>query len=292
MGKEFNKESFSYLDEEGLLFSKEDREKTWNKIKRNNNKKRTKNSMLMLFGKRYVTPIVGTLMVLLLAIGVLLPTLFSGNDLRMQGENDHQKSQSESISFSVLLIGEEPISHRNTLNILLTYNSGNNSIKLVPIPHDVYVNLYNSEGEMIGEDKLTHTLAYDSEPESVLITVSDLFNIPIDYYAVFPSEDMYQILEISDQEKSTYHDQDIVDLVKERLTFSEIKSIISENKTNMTEDIYNRFQMDENRPQAIQVLNLVEGIEEKYIDDVYYLDINQSVLNMTSQTLKQHLGKQ
>jgi hypothetical protein len=294
MANKFNKDLFSYLDEEGLVFTKEDRAETFNKIQKMNCKKQNKSTNLNYFGKRHVGPIIGTVMALILAFGVLLPTLYSGNELSQENPNNQQASQQENISFSALLLGVDSTNHRSSINILLTYNSGDKSINLVSIPRDTYVEVFNSEGKMTGKDKLLNTYALNSNPESVLTTVSNLFDISIDYYSVIPIEEIYGVLGISDSdEKDKIIQRNYIgDLFKERLPFSQFKNLIEKNKTNIPNVILNQFQMEDNYSESIQVINMEKGLKEKFINGFYYVEINHNLLEETSKTLKQHLAEE
>lgn len=295
MDNKFKKELFSYLEEEDLTFNKEDRIETFKKIQQNNNEKQNKNTTFFRIGKRYVGPILGTVMVFLLAIGLLLPNLYSGNEISQENPNKQQASQQEDFSFSALIMGEDSSDnsiHRSTINILLTYNSSDNSMKLVQIPRDTHVEIFNSEGKMIGEDKLMNAFALNSTPKPVLTTVSNLFDISIDYFSVIPEEDIYAGLGINkaDIKVNSIQLNEMGDLIKERLSFSQIKNLIEESETNIPSDIFNQFQMEDSNSESIQVIDMEKGIQETFINGNYYVEINQSLLETTSNTLKQHLG--
>ncbi|PAV29309.1 hypothetical protein CIL05_13010 [Virgibacillus profundi] len=289
MDNKFNKQNSSFLDDDDLTFTKEDRTETFKKIQENNNKKQ--NNTFFLIGKRYVAPILGTVMVLILAVGLLLPNLYSGSEISQDNPDKQQASQQEGISFSALLLGEESydINNRSTINILLTYNSGDNSMKLVPIPRDTLVKIFNSDGEGIREDKLTHASALNSTPEPVVTTVSNLFDISIDYYSVIPEEDIYTELGISKDEArdNRYTINEIGDFIKERLSFSQIKKLLEESDTNIPSDMLN--QMKNNNSESIQVIDMEKGVTET-INGIYYWKVNQNLLEKTSTTLKQHLN--
>lgn len=294
----FNKEFPSFEDDHDLTFTKDDRIETFKKIQENYHGKQDNGSTFFRIGKRYVGPISGTVMVLILAIGLLLPNLYSGNEIGQENPNKQQASKQEDYSFSALIMGEdssEDSNHRSTINILLTYNNNNdNSMKLVPIPRDTYVKIYNSEGKIIGEDKLTNASALNyPNPEPTLTTVSELFtDISIDYYAVIPEGDIYGELGISKDEarNNQFTINEIGYLMKERLSYSQIRNLLEESETNIPSEIINQFQMEESNAESIQVIDMEKGIEETFINGIYYVEINENILETTSNTLKQHLG--
>ncbi|WP_085994199.1 LCP family protein [Oceanobacillus senegalensis] len=292
-----NKEFPSFEDDHDLTFTKDDRIETFKKIQENYNGKQDNGSTFFRIGKRYVGPILGTVLVLILAIGLLLPNLYSGNEMSQENPSKQQASTQEDFSFSALIMGEDSSddsNHRSTINILLTYNNNDNSVKLVPIPRDTYVKIYDSEGKIIGEDKLAHASALNyPNPQAVLTTVSDLFtDISIDYYAVIPEGDIYGELGISKNEarNNPFTTNEIGYLMKERLSFSQIKNLLEESETNIPGEIINQFQMEEGNAESIQVIDMEKGIEETFINGIYYVEINEGLLETISNTLKQHLG--
>ncbi|WP_010648761.1 LCP family protein [Oceanobacillus massiliensis] len=291
MDNKSNKELFSYLEKEDLTFTKEDRIDTFKKIHRNSNKNKSNNNPIFFnIVKRYIGPILGTAVVLLLAIGLLLPNLYQGNENKQP--ITEQASKQETISFSVLLLGENSVSYRSTIHILLTYNSKDNSMKLVPIPRETYVEIFNSEGKSMGKDKIMHALALESSPELTVTAVSNLFDFPIDYYSVIPEEDIYAKLEMAkdDTGMNGIQTNEFGDLIKERLSFSEVKSLLTEGETNIPSDILNQLQTEKRNSESTQVIDMEKGIEETFINGIYYKQIDQRLLETTSDTLKQHLA--
>ena len=84
---------------------------------------------------------------------------------------------------SVLFIGVDDseergygTNSRSDALILATFNEKANSVKLVSIPRDSYVNIPD-----YGKDKITHAHA-NGGPKSTIETVENLLDIPVDYY--------------------------------------------------------------------------------------------------------------
>ncbi|SDI44624.1 transcriptional attenuator, LytR family [Alteribacillus persepolensis] len=293
MNKKFKKEVFSYLEKKDLKFTKEDRIETLNKIQDRNDQKQGSNIALLNIGKRYVVPVLGSIMVLILAIVILLPDLNFGNEIVQENSDKQQAAQHEGSSFSVLIMGKGSageFNRRSNINLLLTYNSDPSSINIVAIPRDTYVEIFNSEGEMIGQDKVMHASALDPDSESAKITVSNLFDISIDYHSVISEENIYGKLGITkeDARKNKKLMNEMDNLIKEQLSASEIKTLLEESETNIPRDLLN--QMENINSSSMQMLDVTKGMEEKLIDGVYYVEINQKLLEKTSNTLKKHLG--
>lgn len=285
----FKKEVLSYLDKEDLNFTEEDRRETFNKIRKNKH-----NTTLPNIGKRYGAPVFGSVIAVLIAIMALLPNLNIGSGFDQQDKADTQQAfQSKSSSFSVLLMGvdstDEP-HHRSNVNMLLTYNSDDNSMNIVPIPRDTYVDIFNSEGEMIDKGKVMHAFAYGSEPKAAVATISNLFDMSIDYYAVISEENIYEKLEVTEKEARVDRtlSNGISGLIEEKLSETEIKSLLKESETNIPSGSLN--QMEDMNTDSIQVIDVAKGVKEKFDNEVYYVKINQKILDKTSNTLKKHLG--
>ncbi|RIU89344.1 LCP family protein [Oceanobacillus picturae] len=277
------KQLFSYLDDEDLTFTKEDRAKTFNKIHQKEREKQNNTSQSRRINR--LGPILGSVVVIILAIGLLIPTLYS-----QESADQQQASQQNDSSFSALLIGENLASHRSEFNILMTYNNSDKSVNLVPIPRDAYVEILNAEGDSLEKDKLTHAYAFSRSPEAVLTTVSHLFDFPIDYYSVIPTEEIKKTLGISEgvEREEVVKEDRVRKLIKEQLSISQFKDLINGSQSNFPTEIFNQF---DNNLESIQVIDMEEGIEEKIINGIYYKKINNSVLEETSQKLKQHLGE-
>lgn len=287
--EKFNREIATFENDHDLTFTKEDRVNTLKKIKENQYRKQ-KQSNYFRIGKFHVVPLLATATVFLLAVGLFLPKLYSGNESSSENHNIQSASQQENISFSALVMGSISTNHRSNIYILLTYNSSDNSFNLVPIPRDTYVELFDSEGELIHEGRLMHASAYDPSPKSVVTTVSNHFDFSIDYYSVIPEEDIFSALEvdIDDPTASQLQPNEIGSLIKEQLSFTELKSLLKESETNIPSHILN--QIEKSNSESIQVIDMAEkGIEETTINGIYYVMIEQELIETINKTLKEHL---
>lgn len=269
--KKFDKELFAYLDDEELNFTKQDRQETLTKIQKKRNKKNNFNGLLKSVG-----PVTATFLVIILSIGVLLPVIYSNDDNQLASQHDNN-------SFSVLLMGEEPRS-RTSLNILLAYNSADESMKILPIPRDTYVPILDKKGETIKKDKLIHAGAYGAGLQSVMTTVSQLFDIPIDYYATIPAENLAESLDLT---KNDTKRNNFVKEIKDNLSISKMKELVIQSETNMTRD---QFNILDSESISVETIDMREGLNVKMIDEIYYLEIEENMLAETSNVLQDHLN--
>ncbi|QTN00143.1 hypothetical protein ERJ70_13060 [Sediminibacillus dalangtanensis] len=289
MGK-FTKRISRYEDDHDLTFTREDRIETLRKIHRKH--KGNRRDSLFYIGKRFVGPILGTFIAVLLLIGILLPKFYQNDGIKQPLSNHASEQEQESTSFSVLLMGKDSTENdnmRTTVHILLTYNSTEKTIKLVPIPRDAYVEIYNAAGEKKHEDKLMHAYAFHSSPEAVSSTVSNLFDLSVDYYSIFSEEEIYGGLEITEAERRANHIQ-LGDLLEEQLTFSQLKKIVEESETNIPSDVLTHFKIEESNTDPIEVVDLENGVEETHMNGIYYIKIKQDTIETTTTKLKQHIG--
>ncbi|MGP4108503.1 LCP family protein [Virgibacillus sp. L01] len=266
--KKFDKELFSYLDDEELNFTEYDRELTITKIKKKRNRKSNFKGLLQSIG-----PVTATFLVIILSIGILLPVIYSNDDNQLASHDNN--------SFSVLLMGEEQ-RNRTTLNILLAYNSEDKTMKVVPVPRDTYVSIPDGQGETI-KDKLIHAGAYGAGPKTVMETVSQLFDIPIDYYATIPAERLAKSLSLT---KNDTKRNNFVEEIKNNLSISNMKKLVKQSETNMTKDQFNTLDSES---ISVETIDIREGINAKMIDEIYYVEIEENMLAETSNVLQEHL---
>ncbi|MGM8365517.1 LCP family protein [Virgibacillus sp. W0181] len=280
------------FNREDLHFTEEDRKETLHKIKERNHKKRENRTTLFNFGKRYIPSALGSVIAVIIVAVVLLPNINFGNEMVWEDTDKQQVAQQEKSSFSILVTGIDSVDeyNRSNINIVLTYNSSDNSMNIVSIPRDTYVEIFDSEGEMIGRDKLMHASAVNPKPQTAKTTVANLFDIPIEYYAIISEENIYEKLEVT-KEDARYNrlTNKIVDLIEAELSATEIKDLLEESKTNLSKNMSN--QIGKVNPDSIQVIDLGKEAEEKFINGVYYVDINEELLGNTSTTLRTHLSK-
>ncbi|WP_010098853.1 LCP family protein [Ornithinibacillus scapharcae] len=185
-------ESLNHSPEPELTFTKEDRDKVFEQIKRTENAKLQKKPFIS-FSKR-IAYFTATLVAVGLSILLFIPSILSENINYQENSvtNPNGAVAQKDENFTTLLAMKDD-NQRIPLNLLLSYSKDKNMIKVLSIPRDTYVSISGNNGI---NDKLTHAYAYSTEgAESVKTTVSNFFDIPIDYYAVIDLENFSTIID-------------------------------------------------------------------------------------------------
>ncbi|WP_164669794.1 LCP family protein [Virgibacillus doumboii] len=278
--KKFDKESLSYLEDEELEFTTEDRQQTFARIQEKNHAGQKKN--IFHFFRFKLGPVTAAVFAFVLAVGVLMPVVFSGDKTNeMTSEIRHATIQNYN-SFSLLLLGKEP-SNRTSFNILMTYNGDTESMKILTIPRDTYAPIIDDDEKTLYKDKLTHAFAIGAGPEATVASVSKLFDIPVNYYAVVPAKELADELDIS---RGIMRKGLLGSKVQESLTIDKMKDIVEQGETNISTDNFHKLISGVN---VTEFIDLKSGLEVKTIDGIYYLEIGEKKLNSVSTNLNQHL---
>lgn len=281
MASKFEKELSSYLDQEDLTFTKDDRKKTFNKI---HNQTTTQHHNKSSF-TRPIVPIMATIAVFILAIA-LIPSFILNEKQNSDADKSITVAEEGNGDSVLLLMGEDADRHRNPFNLLLTFNFDKESVKVVSLPRDLYVDRYNAEGEKFEKTKLLHVGAHDNDPAASVKTVSHYLDIPIDYYALMPMEEIIQLLGIDDKNKiyEIEEQNSLANLLEKDQKFPELMELISHHQTNLTEDIFNQM---EKKSYQYDIIQLEEGLNNIFEDEIYYVELEPSFL----EKLKNDLDK-
>ncbi|WP_421378492.1 LCP family protein [Bacillus salacetis] len=180
--------SLNEFHDTDLSFTKEDRNKVFQKIEDEQRKRRT--GFIQTISHR-AAPLMA--MAVLLALSVVLAYSFIGGGISQTADHSDKQTAVENQQKSVLFLlkGEN---NRTNLHLLITYNSKKGSIKLSSIPSETLVPLSNSEGKKESQDKLTHVYADGNGADSVKESVSQALDMPIDYYVALKSEEFAKML--------------------------------------------------------------------------------------------------
>ncbi|WP_018933419.1 LCP family protein [Gracilibacillus lacisalsi] len=272
MVSKFEKELSSYLNQEDLSFTKDDREKTFNKIHSQTTTQYHNKSSFT----RPIVPIMATIAVFILAIA-LIPSFILNEKQNSEADKSITSAEEGNGDSVLLLMGEDADRHRNPFNLLLTFNFDKESVKVVSLPRDLHVDRYNAEGEKFEKTKLLHVGAHDNDPAASVKTVSHYLDIPIDYYALMPMEEIFQLLGIDDENKiyEIEEQNSLANLLEKDQKFPELMELISHHQTNLTEDIFNQMEKKSNQYDIIQ---LEEGLNNIFEDEIYYVELEPSFL--------------
>ncbi|UOQ84483.1 LCP family glycopolymer transferase [Gracilibacillus salinarum] len=268
MTKIDDKELFTYLDDEKLNFTEKDRKQTFDKIYYKQHAQTDR--------KYPFAPIAGSLLVICIMLALFIPGL---KDAIQQ-----PASENSDMTYSVLIMGnseEDRHMRRTNIHILLTYNKSNNSMKLLSLPRDTYVKIFNSQREVIVQDKLLHASAYNSTIKPVMQTVSHYLQVPIDYYAIVSEDKILSQLEIDRKQ-----------LIYKEPSFSDIQTLLNESETDIPSEIFEELQKVKNGVGTVEVVNISDGLQLQYKNNLVYQTVDEHTLNNTSEILNQHLEGQ
>lgn len=187
------KYNFNNVSDQELRFTKEDRNKVFEQIKMDN--EHTQKKSLISISKKFA-PLTVSLLAVGLCIFFFIPSILQGN---INNENNGTDSigvvAPEDKDFTALFTVKDE-NNRIPINLLFTYSKDKKMMKVVSIPRDAYAPILDNDGTTL-YDKLTHAYVYGSGgAENVRTTVSKLFNLTIDYYAVMDLETFSSMIDL------------------------------------------------------------------------------------------------
>ncbi|QCR31061.1 LCP family protein [Lysinibacillus sp. SGAir0095] len=181
------------LSNQELKFTKEDRAEVFEKLHKL--EKNVQKKPLVSFSKK-LAPLTVTLLAVGLCLFFIMPSILQGNT-----HNEENGTVSNGVvaqkdkEFTALLTVKDE-ENRVPINLLLTYSNEKKMMKVLSIPRDTYAPIYGNNDGTTSYDKLT--LAYSNASggaENVKTTVSKLFDIKIDYYAVIDIDTFSAIID-------------------------------------------------------------------------------------------------
>lgn len=180
--------------DQDLRFTKEDRNEVFeqiHKLEKNNTKKKT-----LISSSRKFAPLTASLLVVGLCIFLFMPSILSGNFVTENKESNSSESVLEEDEFLTTLLTVKDDNNRVPINLLLTYIKDKKTMKVLSIPRDTYAPILDKHNGTTSYDKLTFAYDYGSGgAENVKTTVSTLFDLPIDYYAVIDLETLSSMID-------------------------------------------------------------------------------------------------
>ena len=182
-----------------LDFTKEDREKVFKRIRKLEEEHSVKKQVHI----SKIVPLTFSVLIVGLCLFLFVPSLFSieatkevsSTDVNETDNTVGESSALEDKYFTTLFTVKDA-ENRIPLNLLLSYSSETNELKVLSIPRDTYAPIFNKDGTVV-YDKLT--FAYTNESEgagNVRTTVSKLFDVKIDHYAVVELETFSKLIDM------------------------------------------------------------------------------------------------
>lgn len=195
MGDKRFRDNFYNTSEQELRFTKEDRNEVFAKIhtleEQNNIQKKSLFSSSTKFA-----PLTVSLLVVGLCIFLFMPSFFSENLNTENNSSDVGGTLLQEDEILTTLFTVKDVSNRIHVNLLFTYNKDEKKINLLSIPRDTYAPIMDNNTGSTSYDKLTMAYVNGSGgAENVRNTVSKLFDLSIDYYAVVDLETFSTLIE-------------------------------------------------------------------------------------------------
>lgn len=200
------KDAFSNTSDRELQFTKEDRHRVFERIRKINEEPHTQRKSLISIKK--LVPVTVSLLAIGLCLFLFLPSILSGNFNEESNSSDFNKVsrttvasdtvvEEEKISTTLITVKSKEMDNQIYLNLLLTYNKDQKMMKVVTLPAETYAPVStNNEGTVLYEKLL---FAYQfGGAENVRTTVSKIFDLPIDYYAVVDLETFSMLIDSVD----------------------------------------------------------------------------------------------
>ncbi|MFJ5625299.1 LCP family protein [Peribacillus loiseleuriae] len=189
------RDKFYNTSDQELRFTKEDRNEVFeqiHKLEKNNN---TKKKSLVSSSKKFA-PLTASLLVVSLCIFLFIPSILPGNFNNENKESNASESVFKEDEFLTTLLTVKDDNNRIPINLLLTYSKDKKMMKVLSIPRDTYAPILDKNDGTTSYDKLTFAYDYGSGgAENVRTTVSKLFDLTIDYYAVMDLETLSSMID-------------------------------------------------------------------------------------------------
>jgi len=176
-----------------LRFTNEDRNKVFKQVHKMGEEFNPKKKWLVSLSK--LAPLTVSLVMVSLCIILFVPSILQGNFINESRLTDINGVVSQSDKDFTALFTVKDEENRIPINLLLTYSKDKKMMKVLSIPRDTYAPIVDKDGTT-SYDKLTFAYVDGSGgAESARTTVSKLFDIPIDYYAVMDLETFSKMID-------------------------------------------------------------------------------------------------
>ncbi|EKU42388.1 LCP family protein [Lysinibacillus capsici] len=194
MNEKRSKTNFSNKLNQELQFTKEDRQKVFEQIKKiDRDSHMQKKSPIFL---QKFAPVTVSILIIGLCLFLFLPSLLSGNLTKESNirTTSNQVVEEEKVSTTLITVKSKEMDNRIYLNLLLTYNKDKKMMKVVSFPAETYAPVStNNDGTPL-YDKLLFAYKFGGA-DNVKTTVSKLVALPIDYYSVIDVETISTLID-------------------------------------------------------------------------------------------------
>ncbi|MGE7945088.1 LCP family protein [Lysinibacillus xylanilyticus] len=197
------KDAFSNTSDRELQFTKEDRHRVFERIRKINEEPHTQRKSLISIKK--LVPVTVSLLAIGLCLFLFLPSILSGNFNEESNSSDFNKVsrttvasdtvvEEEKISTTLITVKSKEMDNQIYLNLLLTYNKDQKMMKVVTLPAETYAPVSTNNDGTVLYEKLLFAYQFGGA-ENVRTTVSKIFDLPIDYYAVIDLETFSMLID-------------------------------------------------------------------------------------------------
>lgn len=184
--------------DQDLRFTKEDRREVFEKIRKLDTNI-TKKKSFVSSSKKFA-PLTASLLVVGLCLFLFIPSILPGEIAsKGSGSIDGNENANESVvqenKVITTLFTVKDENNRIPINLLLTYSKDKNKMKVLSIPRDTYTPIGGTESTT-PYTKLSHAYVNGSGgAEDVRTTISNLFDVPIEYHAVIDLETLTRMVD-------------------------------------------------------------------------------------------------
>lgn len=188
------KDVFSNKSDQELQFTKEDRHRVFEQIRKIDEEPHTQKKSLNFVGK--FAPVTVSLLVVGLCLLLFMPSALPGtlNKESNSGNANGPIVQEADISTTLITVKSKEMDDLIYLNLLLTYSKDKKIMKVASLPNASYVPVADNDDGTTVYDKLLFAYHFGGA-ENVRTTVSKLLDLPIDYYAVIDLETFSTLIE-------------------------------------------------------------------------------------------------
>lgn len=264
------RDRFYNASDQELRFTKEDRNEVFeqiHKLEKNHHEQKK-----FHVSSKKIVPFTVSLLLLGLSMFLFLPSILSGNFNKESNSSNASESVFQEDELLTTLFTVKDDNLRIPLNLLLTYSKDKKTMKVLSIPRDTYAPIVDKNDGTTSYDKLTFAYAYGSGgAENVRTTVSKLFDLPIDYYAVMDLETLSTLID-SVNGIEYYLEEDIQVRAISRVSFE--------------------FEKGTNRLNGEEVVALMMAATVGKLGEENQLNLMNAVINQTLNVLPQTQLKQ